>query len=235
MGGVILYLYKALLDFVYPPLCYLCNNRVEEEEGLICKACWRKLNVLKEKDCADLWISKGAGEKVYFTRLVALWEYDSQVQRVIHLLKYQGRRSLAQQIGQRLATLVSTDSEYREADLIVPVPLHHRKFRERGYNQSWLLGKAISEETGIRCEKRALKRIRYTRSQTELKAKERLGNVKGAFKVVKDKLIKDKVIIVIDDLVTTGSTINSCAQALVSSGARKVLALAAARPVQFTS
>ena len=219
------------MNFIYPPLCYLCDSRLEDEKGLICRACWEGLSLLKENDCSDLWIRKDAGERVYFARLMALWEYDTHFQRIIHLLKYQGKRALAQQIGWRLADLISSDVEYREADLIIPVPLHPRKLRERGYNQSWLLCKAVSEKSGIKCRKGILKRIRYTRSQTELRAEERVENVRGAFKVAREGVIRDKILILVDDLVTTGSTINSCAQALISSGARRVLALAASRPV----
>jgi ComF family protein len=110
-----------------------------------------------------------------------------------------------------------------EAEAIVPVPIHHARRRERTYNQSELIGRGIAEKTGVPFLMHALMRRRYTTTQTRLNAEQRHSNLSGAFTAGRDSnLVHDKVVLLTDDVLTTGSTINACATALLSAGARRV-------------
>ncbi|MDZ7377321.1 MAG: ComF family protein, partial [candidate division KSB1 bacterium] len=106
--------------------------------------------------------------------------------------------------------------------LLIPVPLHKTRARERGYNQSALLCRAIARQTGLPYDEHILKRVRYTRSQTKLSASERLKNVNQAFRIVNKEPIQNKNVILIDDVITTGATMNECARELITNGARTV-------------
>jgi ComF family protein len=111
--------------------------------------------------------------------------------------------------------------------LLIPVPLHKTRVRERGYNQSELLCKVIAAETGIGYDANILQRIRYTKSQTKLDEATRSVNVKNAFKVSQRDRISKKTILLIDDVITTGATINACAKELIRNGAKEVIIISA--------
>ena len=135
---------------------------------------------------------------------------------------------LAKLVGEELAALVAQDKDYLEADLIMPVPLHRTRLRERGFNQSLLLSQAISGLINIPVHQKVLKRIKYTKPQSKLNAAERQQNVKDAFRVIEPGAVKGKTVIIVDDVLTTGSTIRACAESLVNAQVTKVLALTAA-------
>jgi len=117
-------------------------------------------------------------------------------------------------------------------DLLMPVPLHGRRLRERGFNQSLLLATEISHKTGIPCEKRLLQKIKPTVPQIHLSGEEREKEIKGAFRVVHDDRIQKKVILLIDDVFTTGATVNECSKILLASGAHRVDVLTLAHAVK---
>lgn len=212
--------FDAVVNFIYPHFCVVCKNRLEPELNLICQECWQSLPRLKHVE-ADL-------KSPHITRFLAIWEFNDAIQRLIHEIKFFGKKSLAKPIGEELAKTVSAESEFMAADWVIPVPLHRTKLRERGFNQSLLLSEQISERTGIPVNEKALRRIRYTKPQSKLTAIERDWNVRGAFKVKNSDELAGKKVILVDDVLTTGSTMKACAEALKSAGVRKVLALTAA-------
>ncbi len=155
---------------------------------------------------------------------------ESIIQTLIHELKYQNKRSIGVFLGEVIGQLIKNDSDFLTADVLVPVPLHKIRLRERGYNQSELIAKGVSNATGIKVVGNLLVRARNTETQTKLDFEKRKENVKDAFFVsgkYKNFVIGKKVIIV-DDVITTGSTINECAKALAMAGASKVFALSIA-------
>ena len=157
-------------------------------------------------------------------RSVALFE--GVLRKAIHGLKYGNVRGLADDLGDLLARYWRDHSW--SADALVPVPLHPRRQRERGYNQSLLLAKRVQCATGVPVVDGVLRRHRYTMSQTHLGAQERRQNVAGAFSCADDRLA-GKIVVLIDDVSTTGSTLESCSVALYAGGARSVRALTLAR------
>jgi len=218
----------AVLNFIYPPYCIICKNRLEHGVTLICKTCWHRLpkidNAQNQKrsranlDFAESQISK----------FLAVWEFNTAVQEIIHEIKFFGKKSLSKFVGRELADLMTHDKDYCGVDLIIPVPLHKTRLRERGFNQSLLLSQAISTLTNIPVKEKVLKRIRFTRPQSQLNAFERQQNVKDAFRVIDSSAIKGKTVVLVDDVLTTGSTMLACAESLESAGVAKIFALTAA-------
>jgi ComF family protein len=162
--------------------------------------------------------------------LVSLFVFEKEgaFQHLVHALKYQGfqkvGRDLGEQLGQRVVELGI------EADLLIPVPLHRRKLRERGYNQAEAIARGM--QTVMKCELRTdiLQRTRFTVSQTTLALEERKKNMEDAFDVISSRraVVKGKSVIIVDDVLTTGSTIISCATALKKAGAERAIAAAVA-------
>jgi ComF family protein len=159
-----------------------------------------------------------------------LFEKEGVLQQVVHLMKYGGMKSLGVRLGTEVGSRILTNPEFMSQDALVPVPLHKLKQRERGYNQAEYLCRGISAVTRIPVMSSLLLRKRYTESQTELDRNARKKNVSGAF-VLNPKCrekIEGRSFILVDDVMTTGSTVNACARELLDHGAERVLALSAA-------
>jgi ComF family protein len=151
--------------------------------------------------------------------------YEGELRKLIHLYKYGRIKTLARPLGDLLAAALPRD---REFDAVVPVPLHWRRQWQRGFNQSELLARAIARRTGVPVVK-ALRRVQATVAQASLSNTSRRRNVAAAFRCKRPLLVEGKRILLIDDVMTTGATAASCAQALKRAGARKVTLLTVAR------
>lgn len=150
------------------------------------------------------------------------------LRRALQRYKYGRDVTLARPLG---ALLAAVSAVHADTDLIVPVPLHLSRLRWRGFNQAQLLARPVSRLTGILVDPHALDRVRATRAQVELRGRERLANVRGAFRVVDRRRVADRRILLVDDVYTTGATVNECAQVLQRAGARSVDVLVLARAV----
>jgi ComF family protein len=146
----------------------------------------------------------------------------------VHLLKYSDRRSAAAALAGLMRKALSNASEYLKADMIVAVPLHPARKRERGYNQAHLLAVHLSKALDKPAPENIVKRARHTKTQTKLNKQERRENVRGIFEVKRPEMVQGMTLILVDDVLTTGATIGSCARTLLDAGAAKVLALTAA-------
>jgi ComF family protein len=163
------------------------------------------------------------------THVRSLGPYAPPFMTLVHELKYQGRKKLAPLLGDALTSLMMTDGLLRHADLLVPIPLHPARLRERGYNQSELLARRVSALTGIPISG-ALRRVKNTKTQARIVDEAaRMRNLKGAFAVRPDAGLKDKQVILIDDVTTTGATLNAAAQVLKQAGVGAVYALVIAQ------
>jgi ComF family protein len=149
-------------------------------------------------------------------------------QNLIHELKYKKQFLIGNYLGRLINSELNEYIKSWEADLIIPVPLHQLKKAERGFNQSFYIAKSLSKETGIPVKHKLLKRVKYTQSQTKLNMEGRKANIEGVFKVKNPKEVKNKNIILLDDVITTGSTMNECAKTLQSKGAGEIFALSVA-------
>ena len=160
----------------------------------------------------------------YYTRFV----YDEGSGEVIRQIKYRERRALLDLIAPPVTELAEALTERYKLDMLLPVPLHPRKERERGFNQSDLIAEAVAAGSGLRCQVRALERTKYTKQQTRLKGGKRLANVSGAFAVRDAAAVAGKRILLLDDVITTGATAAHCVYALWAAGAEMVVALGVA-------
>lgn len=219
----------AALNFIYPPFCLICQGRLELGSKLVCEECWSRLPRINYSFEANQNISSSRIPDV--SHVISVWEYSEEVQKIIHEMKYSNKQSLAVLMGDEMARLVSENREYQSADSIIPVPLHKTRLRERGFNQSLLLSNRIATISKIPVKSDILERVRYTRPQSKLSATDREKNVLGAFAVTKPDTLKEKTVILVDDVLTTGSTLGACASPLRRAGASKILALTAAKAI----
>lgn len=157
------------------------------------------------------------------------WYFTKGFDDVIHSLKYNGRAKLGLEFGRHLGQLISPET-FGSFDVLTAVPLHRVKYRDRGYNQAEWIGKGAADIWQIPFTKQILKRNRFTVSQTTLNQEERKANMANAFKA--NGSIKNKSIVIVDDVLTTGSTMSSCAMVLKNAGAAYVYALTVSAPLE---
>jgi ComF family protein len=231
---------KALVDIVFPPMCLLCGER-SSKKGF-CDGC----GGLVEKErisppmcivCGDPFpSSKGVDhacgrcveEPPCFTSARSAFVYEGKVLDAIHKLKYCGNTSLAGP----LAALVNPAHLPQGLSMVVPVPLHPGRLRERGFNQSLLIARELSRIHALPLVYDRLKRARDTGQQVGLKAAERKKNVSGAFTLDDGGFCKGEKALLVDDVITTGATLNECAKVLKKAGA-EVTAVTLARAVKL--
>lgn len=201
-----------------------CTEGLKRLEGPVCIICGAPFTSVAGGDhhCAECIALKTP--RPYVKARSALY-YSESTQEAVKLLKYNNVFSLALPLAERLALAAGVPDD---DTIVVPVPLHKRRLVERGFNQSLLLARELARILGLELEYRALKRIKLTRPQVELKGSERMVNVKGAFEVTDPSFFVDKKVLLIDDVYTTGATITECAGVLKEAGAT-VSALTLAR------
>lgn len=221
---------KELLHIIYPPNCVFCTEALEADEvdDMICEACKREIKVISApvcENCGRKILVKGKcsscnSERRSFDSGLAVYIYEGRVRESILRFKRNKGYVYKEFFGRRMAEL-ATD-KIKGADYICAVPNSKRKKREKGYNQAELLAKELSKELGseyIDC----LSRDIDTPEQSSLKQSERKGNVKGVFSFKGKISIKGKTLVLVDDILTTGSTANECARVLKKAGAREVI------------
>lgn len=228
----------SLLDFFFPTLCRICNGPLGEARW-VCEKCLQRIIIVNPPVChiCGLPLSPSfmgterplckdcKNEKRYFSMARSVAIYEGVMRECIHLLKYDGKTGLSKPLGRMMVTLIK--DEGIEGDMIIPVPLHPRKRRERGFNQAELLSHEISKGINIPVDTKKLIKKKDTPSQTDLTRLERIKNVKGSFCVRGG--FKGKRILLIDDVFTTGATINECSKVLLEAGAEDVYVITLGR------
>ena len=223
--------FSGLLDFIYPPICPLCSRSIDDE-GPLCSLCLE--NLLKDFQVTCYHNKahfKYLEETICFDKVLACWTFTPQIETLIHIVKYQQGRKLGKVLGRIAGERIQEQFPNLSGNVIVPVPLHFVRRRERGYNQSEILSRGIAEIIPIPIRTNVLIRKKHTQTQTLLSAKERQENVQEAFLVRDGKSIMNRHVVLIDDIVTTGATMQQCAKAMIQAGAASVTGLALARPV----
>lgn len=230
----------GVLAFVYPPYCLVCGSPLKMDEKLVCEPCWDEVERAEQPFCTKCGSSlknpsqpcpSCKDEGYNFSAVRVATGFNETVQKIIHSLKYRGKRSLAKRLGVILANRTLGDERFTGADLLMPVPLHPSRARERGYNQSELIAEVIGQKLDLPVDKNILSRKKRTKAQTDLDAKQRRENVKGAFVVRRPEEVSGKRVVIVDDVLTTGATLEACTEALLSAGAKEVYTLALARAV----
>jgi ComF family protein len=206
----------ALLDLIYPPVCPLCRKSIAEHDAL-CRECLRK--VLANRRLNVLYRKLGALDACHI-----ICEYSGGINVLLGKLKFQDQPRYAKYCGRILEDCFDV-SQFGPIDIVVPVPLHPKRLAARGYNQTTMIFFKWAKSREMNwCE--ALERIRATEPQWELEQRERLKNIKGAFQLTRQELVEGKTVLLVDDITTTGTTLNECAKTLKKGGATKVIGLA---------
>jgi competence protein ComFC len=239
---------NSLLDLIYPPRCAICQAFLQDpvvphggQDLPFCQDCFKDFTEIKSPICSHCGrpLSDGIEQdrvcedclrkRPSYDIARAPYLYDGALMTAIHELKYAQRSHLADSLGSLLASFAQAWIGELNGSLVMPVPLHPRRLRARGFNQSLLLARRVASKTGAELDFLSLRRTRFTKPQIELSSEERKKNVRKAFKVVNPQAVKRRTILLVDDVATTGSTLNECAKALKRAGADGVLCLVLAR------
>ncbi len=218
-----------LLDFFLPQYCTGCNKKLKAGEPQICSDCLDEIfNATPER--IEREFDRKFRQNGYISDFFSPYVFESEgiLQNVIHSIKYNKKFLAGKLLGSKIANAAKDKLTSWEINLIIPVPLHQLKKAERGYNQSEYIAKGLSKALSTAYSGSAIKRTRFTESQTKLDMKQREINVDGAFRVKSKKKVEGKNILLVDDVITTGSTINECAKVLKENGAEKIFACSAA-------
>lgn len=234
---------RAALDALLPPRCIACDEAVAAQ-GQLCAACWRRLRFIEPPHCACCGVpfdyDPGDGARCAaclaspppYRHARAVLVYDDGSRELLLPLKHADRTDAAPTYGAWMARAGA--ALFADADLVVPVPLHRRRLFARRYNQSALLAAAVARASGCRAVPDLLRRTRHTPPQGGLNANQRAANVRGAFQVRADRkpLVRDRGVVLVDDVLTTGATAAACVHGLLRAGAAHVDVLTLARVVR---
>ena len=238
--------WNGLLDLVYPPCCLVCGKRMEA--GSLCQACIRSFTPLLPPFCdrcgglpeeAGRSVCKncetGPGTPYQWSQ--AMGQFGGALRDAILRFKYEGKAALGQPLGLLLSCsldsppsplLTSTMGEKLTFDAVVPVPLHPSKLRQRGFNQSERLARVVAQERGWKLDATGVVRARKTRVQARLEGSQRVENVRGAFACRPAQRYANQSVLIVDDVLTTGSTMREVARVVRDAGATRVCVVALA-------
>jgi ComF family protein len=208
----------------FPRLCVVCGARLIEQEQWICLHCLHHIprtnfHLDGENRVAQLFYGRvqieSATSFFYFSK-------GSKYQSLLHTLKYKGMKELGAEIGKHFAIDLMQSEVFSSVDIVCPVPLHPSKEKKRGYNQSWWIASGIARQMQKELSADNLKRVTATETQTRKSRFERWQNVEGIFELSDPEAFSGKHVLLVDDVVTTGSTLEACAQTILSQTGAKV-------------
>jgi ComF family protein len=235
---------RSAVDLIYPLNCLFCYEPLAEaERGVICSSCLGKVKFIEPPFCerCALPFAGAVTEsfvcgyckdlKFHFSRAVAACRAEGVVRTSIHRFKYNREMYYGPHLAEWLAGAARQWIDWSRVNAIVPVPLHPRKKRMREFNQAEYLAVALRHAVQVPVLNRNLRRVKETVTQTALHARERAANLRDAFAVRHAEALAGKRLVLVDDVFTTGATMDSCAKVLLKAGAEDVIALAVARGV----
>lgn len=225
---------QYMIDLIYPRRCPICGDIVLPKGNLICKDCYEDLPLITEPRCKKCSkpIAKEEQELCYdckrhtfhYTYGYALWVYNDELRKSIVAFKYKYKAEYASFYVEELLKYYDRHIRRMGVEVIVPVPIHKTRLKQRGYNQAALLAKGIADGLGIPMEEHLLVRTKKTVAQKRLNDQERFRNLQHAFLVNPERICayKGKKVLLVDDIYTTGSTIETCTKAMLDAGIKEV-------------
>jgi len=215
---------KGLISFIYPAICEICDTKINLQNtnnNTVCAECLNKIIPFTPVDYLKL-------------KDIKVWSacsYEGVTRECIHLFKYKSKLDLVNPLSSIMLKFANNYLKTDNFDIIIPVPLHSSRFRERGFNQAELIARKLAKGLNLPAHSNIIKRVKLTQAQAGLTKTQRLANLNNAFKVKNGLPVEDKNVLLIDDVFTTGSTINECAKALLNAGAKSIEALVLARGI----
>jgi ComF family protein len=240
-------LFKALLDLIYPPRCLVCEDFLLEPGASpefpdgICAACGQGFVRNEGPKCSicgrpfpagtrpDHWCEGCLRKPPNYEGLDAPYAYEGTLATAILRFKYGGMARAAAVLGPLLADFAVGWLKDESDPVVMPVPLHSKRLRQRGFNQSLLLARHVAARLSTGLDYVSLKRLKHTPPQAGLNREERRKNMKGAFVLERSQAVEGRTILLVDDVATTGETLNECARILKKAGSGRVLCLVLAR------
>lgn len=228
------------LNFLFPEknICFICEDYGRDIVENLCSICKERFVFIKEASCSicgrklkesrnELKHLRKCKECIryphYFKKSVSPLSYEGDIRHAIHDFKYNNKQHMYK-LFVKLMVKSILENDLEQVDLVVPVPLYIDREKIRGFNQANLLAKSISKELNIKLDNTSLIRKKHTKAQNQLDRNERIKNIKEVFKIIQKENIKQKKILLIDDILTTGSTIDECSRLLLKNGAETVFA-----------
>jgi len=217
------------LDLLFPRRCPFCDEPLKPGKELVCPPCRTRISYLTEPTCLKCgkkvkdtveFCEDCSGRSHHYDRGIALYEYQG-LEGAIYRFKYKNRREYAEFFGKEISEKLGVEILRFKPDCLVPVPIHRKRLRSRGYNQAEELARIISGQLKIPYDSKLIKRVQATAPLKNLKLKERQNNLKKAFKINRNDVKLDRIII-IDDIYTTGSTIDAMAKEFRQIGVNKI-------------
>ncbi|MEI7905033.1 MAG: ComF family protein [Candidatus Firestonebacteria bacterium] len=229
---------EAILDAVFPSSCRICGNKLDiNRKACICLSCWNKIRIITQPACVscgkqlklqhELFCGDCSRNKMSFLDNRSAAVYDDVMREAIHLFKYGDKRKLGKHFGDLLVEYLRQNGALDGINAIIPVPLYKNKRRD--YNQSRILAEYLGEEFNLPVYNDVLLRVSDTRAQHGLKKEERIMNVQGAFSVRNAGRIKQAIVLLVDDIFTTGATADECTRTLLAAEANSVRVVTLAR------
>lgn len=211
---------KKVLDLLYPPVCGICGKQHDENLCSKCKV------IIKKIEKGQFFSYKNT----YFDKHFYLFLYEGIIREKLIQYKFQNQNYLCDFFVKILLNNEKISGILEKYDIIIPVPMYQKKEKRRGYNQTSLIAKRLAKNTkSLEYDGTSLKKIKDTQTQSSLNKLDRMKNIKNAYKVLNEQKIKKKKIILLDDIYTTGATVNECAKVLRKAGAKEILVLTIAK------
>ncbi len=205
---------NPLLNLLFPKQCFACKQTISGKVNYICVKCRNELSnaslLLNKKNPIKQILSSGTQFQQSISYLK--FEQNGKIQNILHALKYQGIKELGVVLGELSAQDIRNSNFFDSIDLIMPVPIHSKKKRKRGYNQSEYIAKGISSIPGIPSDSKCLIKLHNTKSQTKKSRYDRFKNVSGSFQLQNSQQLIGKHLLLVDDVITTGATIEACSK-----------------------
>lgn len=222
---------NSFVDIIYPNDCVICKTHLLHNENYLCLTCRFDLPYINHSQHTQESLQKLFWGRVEIENVYSLLNYQkgNQVQKILHLLKYKDKTKLAKHFGEKLAHTINIKNK-DFFDFLIPVPLHPKKLKIRGYNQSTVISQGVQKVLNIDINEKVLVRNSFNKSQTNFSKFDRWSNVNSIFSVINYKSLINKHVLLIDDVLTTGATIEACVKELLKiEGCRVSIATLAAR------
>lgn len=210
-------MFGRILDLLYPRLCFACEAQTIPKGTSLCVSCEYKITPTQYHLMPDNPVMERFWGRVKIERAATAFSFTKGglLQNLIHQLKYENKPQIGQELGKMYGAMLLEDDFWRSIDCIIPVPLHPKKKHFRGYNQAAMWAMGLSEALGVNWSEQYLIRTDYTETQTKKSRMERFQNVQDAFAVPKPSEIMGKHLLIVDDVLTTGATLEACALKLL--------------------